>query len=72
MNLTRETLGGLAKHETEYDHLVEIAGLDPTTRGSLEAQIANMTDELAYNAHDLDDGLNSGLIMPGDLKELEI
>ncbi|MCC6801950.1 MAG: deoxyguanosinetriphosphate triphosphohydrolase [Anaerolineae bacterium] len=72
LNLTKETLAGLAKHETEYDHLVEIAGLDPTTRGSLEAQIANMTDELAYNAHDLDDGLNSGMIMPGELNELEI
>ncbi len=72
LNLTKETLAGLAKHETEYDHLVEIAGLDPTTRGSLEAQIANMTDELAYNAHDLDDGLSSGLIMPRDLNELEI
>ncbi len=72
LNLTRETLGGLAKHETEYDHLVVIAGLDPTTRGSIEAQIANMTDELAYNAHDLDDGLNAGLLTPPDLQELEI
>ena len=72
LNLTKETLGGLAKHETEYDHLVEIAGLDPTTRGSLEAQIANMTDELAYNAHDLDDGLNAGLLTPTELNQLEI
>jgi dGTPase len=72
LNLTRETLAGLAKHETEYDRLAVIAGLDPTTRGSLEAQIANATDELAYNAHDLDDGLSSGLLMPGDLKDLEI
>ncbi len=72
LNLTKETLGGLAKHETEYDHLVEIAGLDPTTRGSLEAQIANMTDELAYNAHDLDDGLNAGLLVPIELNQLEI
>lgn len=72
LNLTKETLNGLAKHETEYDRLVEIAGLDPSTRGSLEAQIANMVDELAYNAHDLDDGLNSGLITPPDLNGLAI
>ncbi len=72
LNLTKETLGGVAKHETEYDHLVVIAGLDPTTRGSLEAQIANMTDELAYNAHDLDDGLNAGLLLPTELNQLEI
>lgn len=72
LNLTRETLEGLAKHETTYDHLSELAGLDMTTRGSLEAQIANVTDALAYSAHDLDDGLSSEVLMPSDLSELEI
>ncbi len=72
LNLTRETLGGLAKHETTYDQLSYLAGLDPTTRGSLEAQIANITDELAYSAHDLDDGLNSETLHPRELEELEI
>ncbi|MEO8395930.1 MAG: HD domain-containing protein, partial [Chloroflexota bacterium] len=71
LNLTRETLRGLAKHETSYN-LSRLAGLDPNAKGSLEAQIANATDELAYNAHDLDDGLNSGLITPDILNELEI
>jgi dGTPase len=71
LNLTRETLYGLAKHETDYD-LSWAAGLDPEMRGSLEAQIANVTDELAYNAHDLDDGLNAELFTPQDLQELEI
>ena len=71
LNLTLETLRGLAKHETSYN-LSRLAGLDPNTKGSLEAQIANATDELAYNAHDLDDGLNSGLITPDMLSELEI
>jgi dGTPase len=71
LNLTRETLYGIAKHETDYD-LSWAAGLDPKMRGSLEAQIANSTDELAYNAHDLDDGLNAGLFTPQDLQELEI
>ncbi len=71
LNLSLETLRGLAKHETSYN-LSALAGLDPSTRGSLEAQIANATDELAYNAHDLDDGLNSGLITPEMLSELEI
>lgn len=71
LNLTRDTLFGLAKHETDYN-LSERAGLDPKLRGTLEAQIANITDELAYNAHDLDDGLNAGLIVPDELGELEI
>lgn len=71
LNLTFETLRGIAKHETNYN-LSQVAGLDPALRGSLEAQIANSTDELAYNAHDLDDGLQSRLIMPDDLRELDI
>ncbi len=71
LNLTYETLMGLAKHETDFD-LSAAADFDPTLRGSLEAQIANITDELAYAAHDLDDGLMAGLIMLDDLKPLAI
>lgn len=71
LNLTYETLEGIAKHETEYD-LSEVTGFDVTTRGSLEAQIANIADELAYNAHDLDDGIQSGLIRIEQLRELHI
>lgn len=71
LNLTRDTLFGIAKHETDYN-LSESAGIDPRLRGTLEAQIANITDELAYNAHDLDDGLNAGVIAPDDLDGLEI
>lgn len=71
LNLTHETLEGIAKHETEYD-LSQIAGFDPTLRGSVEAQIANIADELAYNAHDLDDGLQAGLLLPDELNELEL
>jgi dGTPase len=71
LNLTFETLEGIAKHESEYD-LSNIAGFDVARRGSMEAQIANISDELAYNAHDLDDGLQSGLISLDDLQQLEI
>lgn len=71
LNLSQETLEGIAKHETEYD-LSQIAGFDQTIRGSVEAQIANIADELAYNAHDLDDGLQAGLLQPEELDELEL
>lgn len=71
LNLTYETLEGLAKHETEYD-LSAATQFDPDTRGSLEAQIADVADELAYNAHDLDDGLQSGLITLDQLADLPI
>lgn len=71
LNLTYETLEGIAKHETEYD-LSGITAFSAQTRGSIEAQIANIADELAYNAHDLDDGLQAGLITPEMLSRLEI
>lgn len=71
LNLTRETLFGMAKHETNYA-LSQAAGLDPDLRGSIEAQIANAVDELAYNAHDLDDGLNAGVLKPDALHEVTL
>ena len=71
LNLTCETLEGIAKHETAYDR--SAFRQEPGAPGpSLEAQIANVADELAYNAHDLDDGLQSGLIRLSQLEALEI
>ncbi len=61
LNLTWEVLEGIVKHETEYD-ISDAQDFDPNLRGHLEAQIANAADELAYTAHDLDDGLRSGMI----------
>ena len=71
LNLTLETLEGIAKHETDYDVSV-LVGIAEETGPSIEAQIANIADELAYNAHDLDDGLHAGLISIDDLGQLEI
>ncbi len=70
LNLTWETREGIVKHETEYD-LRDAADYDPETRGSLEAQIANVADELAYTAHDLDDGLRAGLLDREQVEPLE-
>ncbi len=71
LNLTWETLEGIVKHETEYD-IADARDFNPELRGHLEAQIANLADELAYTAHDLDDGLRSGLITPPMLAGIEI
>src|SRR5258708_33667919 len=71
LNLTHEVLEGIVKHESRYD-MSSSHGYDPTTRGTLEAQIANIADELAYNAHDLDDGLRAGLLTHDQLDGLEI
>jgi dGTPase len=73
LNLTYELREGIITHESEYDlGDVEADGFDPDLRASLEAQIANVADELAYNAHDLDDGLRAGLLVPDQLNGLEI
>ncbi|MEA3326622.1 MAG: deoxyguanosinetriphosphate triphosphohydrolase [Chloroflexota bacterium] len=61
LNLTWEVLEGIVKHETEYD-VSDTNEFTTDLRGHLEAQITNAADELAYTAHDLDDGLRSGLI----------
>ena len=71
LNLTWETLEGILRHETGRD-LAALAGFDAGLRGSLEAQLANISDALAYNAHDLDDGLQAGLLRVEDLATLEI
>ncbi len=71
LNLTWEVLEGMIKHETEYD-VSDAAEFDPNLRGHLEAQIANAADELAYTAHDLDDGLRSGMITPEDLSGISL
>lgn len=71
LNLTYETRSGMIKHETSYDKS-DASGYEPEKRASLEAQISNLADEIAYNAHDLDDGLRAGMFHPDALNELEI
>lgn len=63
LNLTWEMREGIVKHESEYD-ISDASDYNAELRGHLEAQICNAADELAYTAHDLDDGLRSGLINP--------
>lgn len=70
LNLSFEIREGIIKHETEYDTSTVEAKYQPDLRGSIEAQIANVADELAYNAHDLDDGLRSGLLHPEQMLDL--
>ena len=73
LNLTFEAREGLAKHSSFHDSsgadLTEYEmGLAPT----LEAQIINVADEIAYNNHDIDDGLESNLIDRDELREVPI
>ncbi len=61
LNLSWEVREGIVKHESEYD-IADAREYDADLRGHLEAQITNVADELSYTAHDLDDGLRSGMI----------
>ncbi|HEX7569812.1 MAG TPA: deoxyguanosinetriphosphate triphosphohydrolase [Verrucomicrobiae bacterium] len=61
LNLSWEVLEGLAKHHTAYDRPDRRKDF-AAKHSSLEAQIANLSDEITYYSHDLDDGLDSGLL----------
>lgn len=71
LNLTWEVREGMVKHESEYD-LSDASDYSPDLRGNLETQIANVSDELAYTAHHLDDGLRSGMITPSQLEGIAL
>jgi len=60
LNLTAETREGILKRGCQWDHPVPLPKLG-RQRG-LEAQVANLADEIAYIHHDLDDGLRSGIL----------
>lgn len=61
LNLSWEVREGLAKHRTHYDAPAPHLGFTARS-SSLEAQVADLADEIAYSSHDLDDGLDSGLL----------
>jgi dGTPase len=67
LNLSWEVREGIVKHSTRYDR-PQVAEFDATKAPTLEAQIVDYADEIAYNAHDIDDGLKSGLLALADLE----
>ncbi len=60
LNLSFEVREGIVKHETIYDR-PETEGFHPEWKPTLEGQLVNLADEIAYNSHDVDDGLRSGI-----------
>jgi dGTPase len=75
LNLCFETREGILKHcSVKHARLLGDVGerFLNKTQPALEAQIANLADEIAYNNHDIDDGLRSGLITIEQLQMLEI
>ncbi len=75
LNLTFETREGILKHCSAANarRLGELGErFLERHQPSLEAQLSNLSDEIAYNNHDVDDGIRAGLIMIDELNELAI
>ena len=86
LNLTFETREGILKHcsRTNAERLEAVEGVERDSRGGiarrfldrtqpgLEAQLCNLADEIAYNAHDIDDGVRSGLLTLDQLQEVPL
>ncbi len=70
LNLSWEVREGIAKHSSFYDEGAEVESLQPDKMPSLETQVVDIADEIAYNNHDIDDGLASGLITETALKKV--
>ena len=74
LNLSWETREGIIKHSSDYDKAPSSA-LElyaPEWRPTLEAQLIDLTDEIAYNNHDIDDGLKAGYITLDELAKVEL
>jgi dGTPase len=74
LNLTFEAREGILKHcaLNNAKNLGDIGQrFIDKTQPSLEAQLTNLADEIAYNNHDIDDGLRSGLLLESQLMELD-
>ena len=71
LNLTWEVREGIAKHSGPIDVALapEFAEYEPGLEPPLEAQMIDLVDEIAYNHHDLDDGLESNLLEIGPLAD---
>ncbi|MFH0738690.1 MAG: deoxyguanosinetriphosphate triphosphohydrolase [Candidatus Omnitrophota bacterium] len=72
LNLTWELREGIVKHSSSYDKASPIEELAPQELPTLETQVVDIADEIAYDNHDLDDGLTSGLFKDSDLEKLVI
>lgn len=71
LNLTYEVREGVVKHDTSYD-VVDARDYCPDEKGTLECQLSNLADEIAYNTSDLDDGLRAGILKADAVLELAL
>lgn len=74
LNLSFETREGLVKHHSPHDtpRNEDLAEYRLDEQATLEAQIGNLSDEIAYNNHDVDDGLRAGILQLEELREVSL
>ncbi len=72
LNLTWEVREGIIKHSSEHDHPGLMREFEPESRPTLEAQLVDLADEIAYNNHDIDDGLASEMITIDQLRDIDL
>ena len=79
LNLTWETLEGLVKHNgpltkapAYIEYYAKLHDLQLNTHASAEAQVASLSDDIAYHSHDLDDGMRAGLFGPEEIGHLPL
>lgn len=72
LNLTYEVREGIIKHSTAYDLPRPAIPFESTASPLLEIQVVDVADEIAYDNHDLDDGITSRLIKEEDLRSVPL
>jgi len=74
LNLSYETREGIVKHHSPHDipKNSDLSEFNLNEQATLEAQIGNLADEIAYNNHDIDDGVRAGMLTVSGLKEIEL
>lgn len=72
LNLTWEVREGINKHTTMFDKADRLVELEPELSPTLETQVVDAADEIAYDNHDIDDGLTSSLIDEKQMSMLEL
>lgn len=72
LNLTHEVREGIIKHSTPFDRPRPVVPFESEGSPILEIQVVDIADEIAYDNHDLDDGITSALIKEEDLRKVRL
>ena len=72
LNLSWEVREGIAKHSSAFDQSGSLKEFNTGDQVTLETQVVDIADEIAYDNHDLDDGLTSALLKETDLEGLKL